>query len=373
MSTASHTCGSSRLVGTVPVWPPPSAPCAITASTPQRRDLLGVAPRADRRHHDDARVLERLHQPLARRLGEARDLHALAHHERDAVVDVGLVRAQVHAERVVGAALAPRGSPCVSSSKVIVALARMPRPPAALVADGEPRARRPSPSPSARSGARTPNSSVAAAQRRVRHADLLRSRVRDFLLAEAVSGRGPRGSARYSSGVGARVSGTSSGTTSSKPVAATISSTVTPGCTEWSRIVWSGVSKSRTPRLVTTWRMWWKRAGRAERGGAVVPDAADDVDLLARTPGSSGSGSSSSWCSGSCCPARRGSRAAAPSAGPTTPTNAKFWLPYRSICDAAHHHVPPTRPHDVEHRPVRVPRLDDLGLVGRADRVRDRR
>ncbi len=55
-----------------------------------------------------------------------------------------------------------------------------------------------------------------------------------------------------SSGVGARVSGTSAGTVSSKPVAATISSTVTPGCTECSRMEWSGVSKSSTPRLVTT-------------------------------------------------------------------------------------------------------------------------
>ncbi len=34
MSTASTTCGSSSDVGTVPVWPPPSAPCAMTASTP---------------------------------------------------------------------------------------------------------------------------------------------------------------------------------------------------------------------------------------------------------------------------------------------------------------------------------------------------
>ena len=35
MSTASTTCGSSRVVGTGPVWPPPSPPCTMTASTPQ--------------------------------------------------------------------------------------------------------------------------------------------------------------------------------------------------------------------------------------------------------------------------------------------------------------------------------------------------
>ena len=34
MSTASTTCGISRLVGTAPVCPPPSPPVAITASTP---------------------------------------------------------------------------------------------------------------------------------------------------------------------------------------------------------------------------------------------------------------------------------------------------------------------------------------------------
>ena len=34
MSTASTTCGSSSVVATAPVWPPPSPPCTITASTP---------------------------------------------------------------------------------------------------------------------------------------------------------------------------------------------------------------------------------------------------------------------------------------------------------------------------------------------------
>ncbi len=34
MSTASTTCGSSTVVATSPVWPPPSPPCTITASAP---------------------------------------------------------------------------------------------------------------------------------------------------------------------------------------------------------------------------------------------------------------------------------------------------------------------------------------------------
>ena len=35
MSTASTTCGSSSVVGTEPVWPPPSPPWTSTASAPQ--------------------------------------------------------------------------------------------------------------------------------------------------------------------------------------------------------------------------------------------------------------------------------------------------------------------------------------------------
>jgi hypothetical protein len=35
MATASTTCGSSTVVATSPVWPPPSPPCTITASAPQ--------------------------------------------------------------------------------------------------------------------------------------------------------------------------------------------------------------------------------------------------------------------------------------------------------------------------------------------------
>ena len=64
-----------------------------------------------------------------------------------------------------------------------------------------------------------------------------------------------------SSGVGSRDSGTSSGTTSSNPVAATTSSTVTPGCTDRSRIRWSGVAKSNVPRFDTTRRTSKYRAG----------------------------------------------------------------------------------------------------------------
>ena len=60
-----------------------------------------------------------------------------------------------------------------------------------------------------------------------------------------------------SSTVGSRVSGTSDGMVSSKPVASTISSTVTPGCTERIRMVRSAVSKSNIPRSEITKRISW--------------------------------------------------------------------------------------------------------------------
>ena len=50
--------GSSSEVGTAPVWPPPSPPWAITASTPQLEHLLGVAAGADGRHHQHAGVVQ---------------------------------------------------------------------------------------------------------------------------------------------------------------------------------------------------------------------------------------------------------------------------------------------------------------------------
>ena len=70
-----------------------------------------------------------------------------------------------------------------------------------------------------------------------------------------------------SSSVGSRLSGTSSGTASSKPVATTTSSTLTPGCTERRRIERSGVSKSNTPRFETTTLISWK----APRGTRSYP------------------------------------------------------------------------------------------------------
>ena len=170
MSTASATWGSSSDVGTVPVWPPPSAPWAMTASTPhaatfsawRRAPTVGIT--------TTPRVLELLHESLARRLGEARDAHALADDQLDPVVDVGLVGAQVHAERLVGALLhlVDRGPQLVERHRRRREDAERTR---RARGRGEPRARRPSPCPSARSGtrprtartSRRPESCVASA------------------------------------------------------------------------------------------------------------------------------------------------------------------------------------------------------------------
>ena len=69
------------------------------------------------------------------------------------------------------------------------------------------------------------------------------------------------------------------------------------GARERSRIRWSGVSKSNTPRLDTTRRISWKRAAAgAERGGPVVADAAHDVDVLDEHLRRRGSAPSTTWC-----------------------------------------------------------------------------
>ena len=76
MSTASTTWGSSSVVGTGPVWPPPSPPCTITASTPHAATFSAWrrAPIDGTTH--DAGVLQRLDLALVRRERERRDLHA---------------------------------------------------------------------------------------------------------------------------------------------------------------------------------------------------------------------------------------------------------------------------------------------------------
>ena len=122
-------------------------------------DLLGVAARADRRHDDHAVVLELrdLLAPGCER--ERRDPHPLGDQQVDPVVGVGRVGAQVDAERPVGALLDRVDRVAQLVGSVIVADARMPKPPAALVADVS-RAPATQPMPVCTIGTSHPNSSV---------------------------------------------------------------------------------------------------------------------------------------------------------------------------------------------------------------------
>ena len=203
----------------------------------------------------------------------------------------------------------------------------MPRPPALRGGRRQPRRRPPSPCRSARSGARrrTARRCGCAARRASRRRHLAAraapfgsstSRMQPQLLVGRQ--RGSRARRRRS--------------TSSKPVAATTSSTVTPGCTERSRMRWSGVSKSSTAEVGDDPAdLVEARRDRPELGGPVVADAATHVDLLDEHAWASGWGSSSwsvwlivlpgaprtpsSWAFGLC----------------QSPMQAMFWLPYRSI------------------------------------------
>ena len=65
---------------------------------PPSLHLLGMSARTDRRHRENARVLQGLDDALARRLREARDLDLLADEKLDPLHDVGLIGAHVDAK-----------------------------------------------------------------------------------------------------------------------------------------------------------------------------------------------------------------------------------------------------------------------------------
>ena len=95
--------GRSNVVGTGPVWPPPSPPCTITASAPHAATFS-----AWRRAPIDGTTampasFSVLIVVLARRERERRDAHAFPDEQLDARVGVLRVGAQVDAERPVGA------------------------------------------------------------------------------------------------------------------------------------------------------------------------------------------------------------------------------------------------------------------------------
>ena len=133
---------------------------------------------------------------------------------------------------------------------------------------------------------------------------------------------------------------------------------------------WSGPPKSRTPRLVTTWRSSWCSFTQSPSSAARSYPTPDTTSTFSTNT--------------------RGECARDPVAGDVLHRVAgraahaeQLRLRLRGIADErevlvaervdlrrAHHHVAAPRPHDVEHRAVRVPRLDGLRRVGVADRDR---
>ncbi len=154
MSTASTTWGSSSVVATEPVWPPPSPPCTITASTPHAATFSAWRRAPIDGTTRDARVLQRLDLAFVRRERERRDLHLFPDQQRRRVRSRPR-RRRAGSRRTAGrCALSPRGSPLASWSYVIVAEARMPSAPASAVALDEPRPGDPTHTRSARSARR---------------------------------------------------------------------------------------------------------------------------------------------------------------------------------------------------------------------------
>ncbi len=132
MSTASRTVGSSSVVGTVPVWPPPSPPWIITASAPQAATFSACLA---------APTLGITTIPWSLSFAISSFFGASAN---EATLTPCLISRSTRSGASAASArrLTPNGwsvrpftsrIACSSSSMVIVALARMPRPPAFAV------------------------------------------------------------------------------------------------------------------------------------------------------------------------------------------------------------------------------------------------
>src|SRR6516225_5832076 len=133
-STASTTCGISRLVGTAPTCPPPSAPMAITASMPQAATFSACL-----RAPTEAIVTT----PASRSLAMKSCVGACANEAtgtRSEMISPTCSAASAASAR----RFTPNGAPVRSltffialrnSVGLIVAAARMPSPPAAETAD----------------------------------------------------------------------------------------------------------------------------------------------------------------------------------------------------------------------------------------------
>ena len=264
-------------MGTVPVCPPPSPPWAMTASTPhsatfsawRRAPTVGMTTKPASLQTGDQGGLGGL--------GEAGHPHPRSIISSMRSCDVGHVGAQVDAEGPVGAGphLGDGGGQLVEAH-------------GGRGQDAEP----------ARlgGGRHQPGAghpAHAGLHERVAHADQFAQAGVERRVGP--SGRGLAGRASGPHLAVTKAPGSSTladelellgrgqaasrprrpGSPSSKPVAATMSSTVTPGWCERRRMVRSGVSKSNTPRFDTTRRIVVEAGGRGPgRGGPGVAHAA---------------------------------------------------------------------------------------------------
>src|SRR6478752_2567256 len=129
---ASRTVGSSSVVGTGPVWPPPSPPCTITASAPQAATFTAcfAAP------IDGITTMScSLSVAISSGFGARANDATFTPYSINSWQRAGASAAS--ARRLTPNGLSVRSLTSMiafsSSSKVIVALARMPRPPALAV------------------------------------------------------------------------------------------------------------------------------------------------------------------------------------------------------------------------------------------------
>ena len=225
MSTASSTDGSSSVVAIGPVWPPPSPPWTITASAPQPATFLACLARPT-----DGITTTPASLSFAIRSG-------LGASANDATLTPSRISRSMRSFASPASArmLMPNGLSVVaftfvtavaSSSSVMVADARMPRPPAFEVADTS-RAPATQPIPVCTTGCSMPTSSVSGVRRRVTVSFLVPQRLRIDDLADQLLLV-----ARWAA---ATVSAESRPCTSNEVFSATCSAS-TPGCSDSARI-----------------------------------------------------------------------------------------------------------------------------------------
>ena len=286
MSTASTTCGSSSVVGTGPVWPPPSPPCTITASAPHAATFSAWR----RAPIDGTTAMPASFSVLiwCSRGASANDAtaHVLADEQVDARVGV-LARRRAGSRRTAGrCAPSPRGSrPRAGrghrrrredAERARVRgrrrrAARRATQPMPVCTIGHVDAERDRRAACAGSASR-----VRALPARRGRCGSITSRISAARRRSAAASRARRRRSRARSRSRRRRRRRSR-----------------PGCTERSRIAVVGrLEVEHAEVRDDAHELVEARRARAELGGAVVADAAHDVDRRARTPASSGSGSS---------------------------------------------------------------------------------